>query len=447
MLPARAGSFVTHLESAIDGTHIPARTLQTTHAGRPLWVRYDLDGIARAVRPGDLRDRPHTMWRYREFLPFEDQADVVSIGETVTPLIRCERLGRELGLDNLFIKDESRLPTGSFKSRGMAMAVTMAKALDVKRVAAPTAGNAGGALAAYAARAGLECFIFMPHDTPVVNQLEVVLHGAKAFLVNGLIHDCGRIVAEGAKALDWFNMSTLKEPYRLEGKKTMGLELAEQFDWNLPEAIFYPTGGGTGLIGMWKAFIELRSIGWLVGAGAECVSPSLGGRGLGGGSPSQSAAQRASAGAGSSLPRLFSCQSSGCDPITRAFESGERFATPPPAPHTIASGLRVPKALGDFMILDAVRASGGRAMSADESTLLPWMRRASSLEGIALCPESAACVACAKAAHEHGWIGPSDRVVIFNTGAAQKYVEAMREGVTLPTLDTQKPIDWDALAR
>jgi len=414
MPPARVGSFVTHLEGAIDGARLPARTLQTTHAARPLWVRYDLDAIAHAVQPGDLRDRPQAMWRYREFLPFEHEADVVSLGETVTPLIHCERLGRELRLDNLFIKDESRLPTGSFKSRGMAMAVTMAKWLGVKRVAAPTAGNAGGALAAYAARAGLECFIFMPRDTPIVNQLEVTLHGAKAFLVNGLIHDCGRIVADGAKRLGWFDMSTLKEPYRLEGKKTMGLELAEQFDWNLPDAIFYPTGGGTGLIGMWKAFAELREVGWM---------------------------------SGPAVPRLFSCQSSGCDPITRAFDAGDRFATPPPAPYTIASGLRVPKAVGDFMILDAVRASGGHAMSADELTLLPWMRRVCALEGIALCPESAACVACANAARERGWLASADRVVIFNTGAAQKYVEAMREGVELPMLDHTAPINWEAFTR
>ncbi len=292
-------SFVSHLDAAIDGTRLPARRIQTAHDGRPIWVRYDLDAVSRAVQRGDLRTRPANMWRYRELLPFEDESAIVSLGEELTPLLDCPRLARRLGVERLLIKDESHLPTGTFKARGMAMAVTLAKQLGITRVAAPTAGNAGGALAAYAARAGMECFVFMPEDTPQVNQSECALFGARVFLVNGLIHECGRIVAEGRERLGWFDMSTLKEPYRLEGKKTMGLELAEQLGWTLPDVILYPTGGGTGLIGMWKAFAELATLGWI---------------------------DR------NRMPRLFSCQSDGCAPIVHAFDRGDRFATPADEP-------------------------------------------------------------------------------------------------------------------
>ncbi len=257
-------SFVTHLESAIDGTHLPADRPQTLHKDRPLWVRYDLAAVARELTKEQLYQRPPTMWRYHELLPPADDRAIVSLGESMTPILRCRRLGSKLGLDWLFIKDESRLPTGSFKSRGLAMAISMAAQFGIRRVAIPTAGNAGGAaLAAYAARAGIEAFVFMPDDTPTINQYECRLAGAKTFLVNGLITDCGRIVREGKERLGWFDMSTLKEPYRIEGKKTMGLELAEQFGWRLPDVILYPTGGGTGLIGMWKAFDELAELGWL----------------------------------------------------------------------------------------------------------------------------------------------------------------------------------------
>lgn len=417
------GSFVTHLEGAIDGAQLPARTLQSTHEGRPIWVRYDLERIREAVSRDDLTAREQSMWRYRELLPVAPDDERISLGEVMSPIVDCPRLARELGVAQLFIKDESVLPTGSFKARGMAMAVTMAKALGVKRIALPTAGNAGGAAAAYAARAGLECFVFMPEDTPIVNRLEAALFGAKAYLVNGLIHECGALVNAGREHMGWFDLSTLKEPYRLEGKKTMGLELAEQFDWDLPEVIFYPTGGGTGLIGMWKAFRELGQLGWLAQ------------RRLAGG-----IAPRAR------YPRLFSCQSTGCAPIADAYERGERFAEPAVNPNTIASGLRVPKAVGDFMILDAVRESGGRAMAAEEATLIDWMRKACALEGISLCPESAACLACAKTAVERGWIDPAERVVVFNTGAAQKYVEAMQAGIDLPRLD-KNDVDWHDLSR
>jgi len=399
-------SHVTHLEGAIDGARLPARTLQTTHEGRPLWVRYDLDGVRRAVSRSQLAQRPQTLWRYRELLPVEDDANIVSLNETMTPLIPCPRLGEAIGAPDLFIKDESRLPTGSFKSRGMAMAVSMAKELGVRRVAIPTAGNAGGSLAAYAARAGIECFVFMPEDTPVVNRYEAALFGARAFLVNGLITDCGAIVREGAERMGWFDISTLKEPYRLEGKKTMGLELAEQMGWTLPDHIFYPTGGGTGLIGMWKAFAELGELGWL------------------------ETDQR---------PRMYACQSTGCDPIPAAFDAGERFAQPPANLHTIASGLRVPKAVGDFMILDAVRDSGGAALAASEERLGEWMRLACSLEGISLCPEAAACVGALERCVREERVAPEDRVVLFNTGGAQKYVEAME--TALPAID-HRSVDW-----
>jgi threonine synthase len=402
-------SFVSHLEGAIDGTILPAGAMRTTHEGRPILVRYDLARVGAAVRRESLRGRPQTMWRYHELLPVGDERSIVSLGETVTPLLACPRLGARLGAARLFIKDESRLPTGSFKARGMAVAVSMARRSGVRRVVAPTAGNAGGALAAYAARAGIDCLLFMPVQTPMVNRHEAGLHGAKVFLVDGLISDCGRIARQAAEALGAFDMSTLREPYRIEGKKTMGLELAEQMGWSLPEVILYPTGGGTGLIGMWKAFDELARLGWLESE---------------------------------KHPRMYACQSDGCPPMVEAFEAGERFAQAPPEPHTIASGLCVPVAVGDFLILDAVRASGGKAMAADEHRIREWMRLAGETEGISLCPESAVCLGVLERALAEGEIGRDETIVIFNTAAAQKYVEAME--VELPVIDHTKPIDWEA---
>src|SRR5436190_19503071 len=256
-------SLVTHLESALDGTRFAPDRVHSIHQGRPLWVRYDLAAVRAAVTPADFAARPPSLWRYRELLPLPAGAEPVTLGEGMSPILDCPRLAQELGLGKLWVKDESQLPTGSFKSRGMTLAVSMAKHLGLKRLALPTAGNAGGAAAAYAARAGLECFVFMPADTPTVNQFECHLYGAKAFRVNGLINDCGKIVKDGADRMGWFDLSTLREPYRLEGKKTMGLELAEQMGWRLPDVILYPTGGGTGLIGMWKAFQELAELGWV----------------------------------------------------------------------------------------------------------------------------------------------------------------------------------------
>jgi threonine synthase len=393
--------FVTHLESALDGTRFPPGRVHTTHQDRPLWVRYDLPAVRGAVRPSDIAARPPSLWRYRELLPLPRDAEPVTLGEGMTPLLPCPRLGKELGLSRLFVKDESQLPTGSFKSRGMTAAVSMAKHLGLTRLAIPTAGNAGGALAAYGARAGMEVFVFMPRDTPVINQLEARLHGARVELVDGLITDCGKRVREGAEKHGWFDVSTLKEPYRLEGKKTMGLELAEQFapapgaKWGpLPDVILYPTGGGTGLIGMWKAFQELREMGWL-------AEPDR-------------------------LPRLVSCQSDGCAPIVRAFEAGQRFAEPFANAHTVASGLRVPAAVGDFMMLDAIRASNGLAIAGREGRIGEWMQRVAGLEGIGICPEAAVCFDCLEQLRGDGGIRADETVVVFNTGAAQKYPEALR---------------------
>jgi threonine synthase len=384
----------------------------TTHRDRPLWVRYDLPAIAATLDRERLRERVPSLWRYRELLPPDEETELITLGEGMTPLLPATRLGRTVGVPNLWIKDESQLPTGTFKSRGQSVAITMAKSLGIKRVAIPTAGNAGGAMSVYAARAQLEAFVLMPRDTPQINRYESALAGAHVLLVNGLIDDCSRLIAEGADAMGWFSLATLREPYRLEGKKTMGLELAEQGEWRLPDVILYPTGGGTGLIGMWKAFAELSAMGWLESA---------------------------------TLPRMVAVQSEGCCPIVRAFAAGQRFAQRFENAATIASGLRVPSAVGDFMILDAIRESGGCAVAVSERRIREWMRLAASTEGIAMSPESATCVGAAEQLAAEGWLLPGERVVIFNCGAAQKYPGAMRK--KLPQLDLATPVDWLLLAK
>ena len=290
------------------------------------------------------------------------------------------------------------------------MAVSMANHFGIKSVALPTAGNAGGAAAAYAARAGMDCYVFMPADTPVINQYEAIAYGAHAYRVNGLINDCGRIVNEGKQVMGWFDLSTLKEPYRIEGKKTMGLELAEQFGWELPDAIFYPTGGGTGLIGMWKAFQELSELGWLES---------------------------------DKMPRMFSVQSDGCAPIVKAFEEEEKHAEPFANAQSMASGIRVPAAVGDFMILEAVRQSQGAAVSVEEARIGEWMRLGMSQEGISICPETGACIGAVEKCLADGTVNTDDRIVIFNTGAAQKYSEALH--CEIPSVDKDVPIDWSTL--
>jgi threonine synthase len=407
-------SYLTHLESPWDGSRHDFRELQTIHAGRPLVARYDLERIGREVARDATYFNAGCLWSFRDLLPLQDDQNIVSFGELATPTIQLARLGDELGLEHLFVKDESRLPTGSFKSRGMSVAVSRAKELGVRRVAVPTAGNAGGALAAYARKAGMEAWVFMPTDTPEVNRLECELYGARVVLVEGLIGDCGALIRDGQRHMQWFDMSTLREPYRLEGKKTMGLELAQHFGWRFPDVILYPAGGGTGLIGIWKAFEELCAIGWL-----DDQKP----------------------------PRLYACQSDGCAPIARAFERGERTAQAVVDARTIASGIRVPSAIGDFMMLDAVRASGGAALAVPEASIATWMQRVASSDGLAICPEAAVCFEALARLVQLGRIQRGEEVVVFNTGAAHKYVEALRVATQRPriALDPRRAVDWSPL--
>jgi threonine synthase len=384
-------SWLTHLECGACGAEHDAAKVQNvcTRCGKPLLARYDLKGAGGTLTIDSLRARRSDLWRYAEVLPVADVANIVSLGEGSTPLVPAPRLGAELGCEALHIKDESGNPTQSFKARGMAVAVSRAKELGVARLAAPSAGNAGGALAAYAARANIEAYLFMPRDTPRANIIETTFTGAHVRLVEGLITDCGAEVARGKDAEGWFDVSTLKEPYRVEGKKTLGYELAEQLGWILPDVIVYPTGGGTGLIGMWKAFAEMEELGWI----------------------------------GPERPRMVSVQADGCAPIVRAFESGARFADEFPNAATIASGLRVPKAIGDFLILDALRESGGAAVAVSDAELVQGARDIAALEGIFACPEGGACVPAVRRLVARGAIRPDDRVVIFNTAAGVKYLD------------------------
>ncbi len=386
---------VTHLECAACGTQYAAQRLHNlcVECGKPLLVRYDLEKAARTLTKESLRTRAADLWRYREVLPVESDENIVSLGEGWTPLLRAERLGAGLGMNSLFIKDESQNPTQSFKARGMTAAVSMAKELGVRKLAVPSAGNAAGALSAYAARAGLEAHIFMPRDTPRANIIECEKTGAHVTLMDGLITDCGAEVGRRKEAEGWFDVSTLKEPYRVEGKKTLGYELAEQLDWTLPDAIIYPTGGGTGLIGMWKAFDEMQAMGWI----------------------------------GAKRPRMISVQSTGCAPIVRAFEEGKRFADEFPNAATTASGLRVPKAIGDFLILDAIRASGGTAVSVTDEELIHATGEIGAAEGLFVAPEGAACLPALRKLLAENFINASDQVVLFNTGAGVKYLESYTE--------------------
>ncbi len=383
---------VTHLECALCGLRHEAQRLHNLcrECGKPLLVRYDLDAAKQSLTKESLTGRRADLWRYREVLPVADDANIVTFGEGWTPLLKADRLGESLGLPELFIKDEGQNPTQSFKARGMAAAVSMAKELGVKKLAVPSAGNAAGALAAYAARAGLECFIFMPRDTPRANVVECEQTGAHVTLMDGLITDCGAEVGRRKEAEGWFDVSTLKEPYRVEGKKTLGYEVAEQLKWELPDVIIYPTGGGTGLIGMWKAFDEMEQMSWI----------------------------------GSKRPKMVTVQAAGCAPIVRAFEKGERFAEQFPNAATTASGLRVPKAIGDFLILDALRNSGGTAVSVTDEELIAATVEIGSTEGIFCAPEGAACLPALKKLLASGLVKNTDRVVLFNTGSGVKYMES-----------------------
>ena len=385
-------SYVTHLECSNCSAKYEARKLWNlcTECGKPLLVRYDLGAAASAIDRNSLGSGLPGMWRYRALMPVGDDASIVTLVEGWTPTLRARGLESALGMRELYIKDESVNPTQSFKARGMSAAVSMAKERGVTKVAVPSAGNAGGALAAYAARAGIEAHIFMPRDTPRANIVECIQLGAHITLIDGLITDCGAEVARLKEEKGWFDVSTLKEPYRVDGKKTLGYELAEFFDWTLPDVIVYPTGGGTGLIGMWKAFDEMEQMGWI----------------------------------GSDRPRMISVQSSGCAPIVDAFEKGERFASMFENAHTVASGLRVPKAVGDFLILDAVRASGGKAVAVGDDELVAAVREIGKVEGIFCAPEGGACLPALRRLIDAGDIALDDRIVMFNTGAGVKYLEA-----------------------
>src|SRR5215813_958619 len=398
-------TFVTHLECSLTGERYPADTLQNlSKVDRPLLVRYDLDGIRRALPREVLATRPQTLWRYRELLPVRRPEDVVSLGEVVTPLIPLPRLA---GGGELLVKDEGRLPTGSFKARGLALAVSMAKELGVTTMAMPSNGNAGAAMAAYCSRVGIKSYVFCPDDTPSVNVREIAMQGAKVFLVNGLIDDCGKLVSEGERTVGWFNCSTLREPYRIEGKKTMGIELAEQLGWKLPDVIFYPTGGGTGIIGMWKAFAELEAIGWI----------------------------------GAKRPRMVVVQATGCAPMVKAWEEGAEHAPRWQDAQTFAAGIRVPQAVGDFLIQRAVRESGGFAIAVTDAAIAEGWREVAAEEGLLLCPEGAATYAAYKRALVEGRVRPDERVVLFNCASGLKY--PMPEAGT--PLNLGSAIDWRKL--
>jgi threonine synthase len=403
-------NFVTHLECSLKGDRYEADQLQNlSKAGKPLLVRYDLERIAGAVSKAELARRPEGMWRYREFLPIRRVENIVSLGEVRTPLIECRELARRLGARRLIVKDEGRLPTGSFKARGLCLAVSMAKEFGVRRLAMPTNGNAGAAMAAYATRAGMESFVFCPADTPAVNVGEIAAQGGRVWLVNGLINDCGRIVADGKQAMGWFDVSTLKEPYRIEGKKTMGLELADQLGWTLPDVIFYPTGGGTGLIGMWKAFEELGRIGWIDGK----------------------------------RPRMVAVQASGCAPIVKAFDEGLEHAPLWKDAHTVAAGIRVPAAIGDFLMLRAIRESNGFAIAVDDDAILEARDEVAHSEGLLMCPEGAATYAAYKSALASGRVSSEESVVLFNCAIGVKYDLPLVEN----QLDCSTAIDYDRLVK
>ena len=383
---------LTHLECAhCQKRYEPNYLLNLcTICDKPLSAKYDLKEASQTLTKESLRTRNSSLWRYREILPVLNDENIVSLGEGWTPLLKTNRLASELPVKlDLYIKDESNNPTQSFKSRGMTAAVSMAKELGVEKLAVPSAGNAAGALAAYASRAGMEAHIYMPQDTPRANIVECEQSGAFVTLIDGLITDCGAEIAKRKEAEGWFDVSTLKEPYRLEGKKTMGYELAEQFDWDLPDVILYPTGGGTGLIGMWKAFNEMEEMGWI----------------------------------GSKRPRMVSVQSTGCSPIVDAFHAGERFADEFLDAATVASGLRVPKAVGDFMIIDALRESNGTAVAVSDEALTEAVKEIGSAEGLFVAPEGAACLPALKKLIEDGAVKENERVVIYNTGAGVKYLE------------------------
>jgi threonine synthase len=387
---------VKNLECSACHREYDARRLHNvcTECGKPLLVRYDLKRIAKFLTRQTLFGRRADLWRYRELLPVRREDNIVTLGEGWTPLLHAKSLGQSLGISELHVKDESLNPTQSFKARGMSVAVSMAKELGAKKLAAPSAGNAGGALAAYGAHAGIAVYLFMPRDTPRANIVECEVAGAHVTLIDGLITDCGAEVARRKESEGWFDVSTLKEPYRVEGKKTLGYEIAEQLGWTLPDVIVYPTGGGTGLVGMWKAFDEMQQLGWM----------------------------------GEKRPRMVTVQAAGCAPIVRAFEAGASVGEPIQNATTIAAGLRVPKAIGDFLILDAIRESGGTAIAVSDDELIEGAKEMARTEGIFASPEGGAYVPALRKLLERGDIKPEEKVVLFNTGSGIKYIDLFDEG-------------------
>ncbi len=405
-------SFLSHLECTHCHKTYNADELHTTcpACAKVLSARYDLDAVRKNLTREDLLKRDWTLWRWRELLPVRADANIVTLGEGGTPLLHARNLGSAHGFAHLYIKAEGLNPTGSFKARGMAVAVSRAKELGVTKMATPSAGNAAGALAAYGAAAGMETYVFMPRDAPDINKLESEIVGAHVYLVNGLISDAGKIVKTLAPSRDWFDVSTLKEPYRAEGKKTMGLELAEQFHWKLPDALIYPTGGGTGIVGMWKGFDELEQLGWIDGK----------------------------------RPKMISVQASGCAPIVKAFQQGKEHAEPWQNAQTIADGLRVPAPFADYLILDTIRASGGTAVAVNDDEIRAALREWARREGMFVSPESAATLAAFKQLIASGFLEPNARVVLFDTGTGLKYSHLVQQEfpVIEPTLQ-----DWAAVVR
>ncbi len=402
---------LTHLECSKCGKRFDADKVQTVcdACGKPLFARYDLEAVKVAVSPEDFVGREATMWRYWELLPVRDRGNVISLGEGWTPLIHVPRLGGKVGVPQLYVKDEGIIPTGTFKARGLSMAVSKAKELGITRLALPSAGNAAGAMTAYGTRAGMESYVFMPVDAPDVNKVECQVVGAKVVLVKGLISDCGRLVAQGVDEMGWFPLSTLKEPYRVEGKKTMGIEVAEQMGWELPDIIIYPTGGGTGIIGMWKVFDELEELGWI----------------------------------GSERPRMVSVQAEGCAPIPKAFEEGKDESTFWEGAKTLAAGLRVPHALGDFLVLRAVRESGGRALAVSDDEIMEAVSLMAESEGLFACPEGSATLAALMKMVDDGEVERDERVVLFNTGSGLKYTDLFE--IDAPTVDPDEKLDYGKL--
>ncbi|MCH3965141.1 MAG: threonine synthase [Clostridium sp.] len=396
-------SYVSYLECSKCGERYSTdEPHNLCHCGGPLLVRYDLSKIKENIDRNVFKSRRRGLFRFKELLPVKNEENIVTLGEGDTPVIKAGKLGRKIGIENLYIKDEGLNPTGTFKARGAAVGVSKAKELGIKTIAMPTAGNAGGAWSAYSAKAGIELVVAMPYDAPDLAKKEAYIYGSKTYLVKGLISDAGKIIAKGVKKYGWFDAATLKEPYRIEGKKTMGLEIAEYFGWEFPDAILYPTGGGVGIIGIWKAFQELKELGWIKGK----------------------------------VPKLISVQAEGCNPIVKAFNEGRKDSEFCKTANTIAGGIRVPKALGDFIVLDAIRKSGGTAVEVKDSEILDSLNLLAKTEGLFICPEGASLIAAVEKLYGTGFLKSDEKVVILNTGSGLKYPNLVKEELPVIEIDT-----------